>query len=361
MASAAAPPPAPAVLAALQRAGVACSTCSDAPSFSSDAPHIDHPAALLRAWARQDVDMQSTMLGSTTPFGTHILVASGQRDWAHDAAGEATEAGAVLRALQALPTAAATPASAPQQQQEQQQACIEGVWRAAHHTRRVLTASSALALHEQGGQTSVMLFPHWTALSPLTPHNVAAAAPWLAGETQALKPPQQAGVARMVLPYTAVVLLCSHKKRDVRCHLSASLLSEHLRHVAEAAGWEVDERGDFALPSSSFPSSSSSSPSDDDDAATSQGLARAADGAYEGRGWGYIHEAAPAAPQLRAWRRRAAAARGERGEQEPKKLGMFYCSHIGGHRYAANMICYFPNGAGVWYGRLDPVKDAARV
>jgi len=29
-------------------------------------------------------------------------------------------------------------------------------------------------------------------------------------------------------------------------------------------------------------------------------------------------------------------------------------SHVGGHRFAGNVIIYFPTGNGVWYGRTSP-------
>ncbi|PWN39412.1 hypothetical protein IE81DRAFT_281992, partial [Ceraceosorus guamensis] len=37
--------------------------------------------------------------------------------------------------------------------------------------------------------------------------------------------------------------------------------------------------------------------------------------------------------------------------------------HLGGHKFSGNVIIYFPNGAGVWYGRIDPttLKDARLV
>ncbi|KAG0664055.1 hypothetical protein C6P46_001916 [Rhodotorula mucilaginosa] len=35
-------------------------------------------------------------------------------------------------------------------------------------------------------------------------------------------------------------------------------------------------------------------------------------------------------------------------------VGLFKISHIGGHRYAGNVILYFPNGTSVWFGRVTP-------
>lgn len=42
------------------------------------------------------------------------------------------------------------------------------------------------------------------------------------------------------------------------------------------------------------------------------------------------------------------------------RVGLFKISHIGGHRYAGNVIVYLPNGASVWYGRVTP-KDVGAI
>lgn len=46
------------------------------------------------------------------------------------------------------------------------------------------------------------------------------------------------------LPYAAVVLICSHKRRDKRCHIAAPLLINQFHHHLDQHGLEVDERGD---------------------------------------------------------------------------------------------------------------------
>lgn len=42
-------------------------------------------------------------------------------------------------------------------------------------------------------------------------------------------------------------------------------------------------------------------------------------------------------------------------------VGLFKVSHIGGHRYAGNVIIYLPNGTSVWYGRVRPGDVAGIV
>jgi len=40
-------------------------------------------------------------------------------------------------------------------------------------------------------------------------------------------------------------------------------------------------------------------------------------------------------------------------ETGTKRALILFNSHIGGHKFAGNIIIYFPNGTGVWYGRVS--------
>lgn len=146
----------------------------------------------------------------------------------------------------------------------------------------------------------------------------------------------------------------------MRCHLAAPLLAAAFRAHAEAAGWEVDERGDDVASHHFSPSQNSKGE-------------KTEDGLTKGFGFGYVEENPDEdlnQEQILNWRKRAhlgldenaALPTGEENESERAgKLGIFYCSHIGGHKFSGNVIIYFPNGAGVWLGRVDPLKDAGAV
>ncbi|KAK0558745.1 hypothetical protein OC844_004912 [Tilletia horrida] len=189
---------------------------------------------------------------------------------------------------------------------------------------------------------------------PLSPGNLAEEQ-----EAEDWRLIREQGVRRWVLPYRAVVLLCSHKKRDARCAIAASLLSASLRHHAEEAGWTVDERGD----ASSVVGHDSSATDPDEE-----------DGSQAAAKWGALTlREAEDSENARRWRRLASEGRGpddhdehdgEGGNESGSgggTLGIFQISHIGGHKYSGNVIIYFPTGAGVWYGRVSPVRDAKAV
>lgn len=46
-----------------------------------------------------------------------------------------------------------------------------------------------------------------------------------------------------------------------------------------------------------------------------------------------------------------------------KRALVIKTSHIGGHKFAGNLIVYSPRGTGVWYGRVSPkeVSDFYRT
>lgn len=44
-----------------------------------------------------------------------------------------------------------------------------------------------------------------------------------------------------------------------------------------------------------------------------------------------------------------------------KRALLLKVSHVGGHKYAGNMVLYAPSGAGIWYGRVTPKEVSASI
>ncbi|TXT15934.1 hypothetical protein VHUM_00437 [Vanrija humicola] len=129
-----------------------------------------------------------------------------------------------------------------------------------------------------------------------------------------------------VLPYRAIVLLCSHKRRDKRCSIAAPLLRSALVTCLTKHGVHVDETGSsLAVPEL---------------------------GALEEL------EGTDAEREAEVGRRIAnieGVHGGEGGE-----VGIFNINHLGGHRYAGVMLILFPSGAYLSYGRVTP-QEIPRV
>lgn len=146
-------------------------------------------------------------------------------------------------------------------------------------------------------------------------------------------------VTSYTLPYRAVLLICmsdltrevfesslkfmyfpqgSHKRRDKRCSIAAPMLIAELKRACEDEGWHVDEHLDEK------PSLLSLEELADDTSRHTE---------YE--------------TALRA-------------ATQSDTVAIVKVSHIGGHRFAGNVICLFPSGANVWYGRCVPVAQMQR-
>ncbi|KAI0268366.1 Sucraseferredoxin-like protein [Gloeopeniophorella convolvens] len=108
-------------------------------------------------------------------------------------------------------------------------------------------------------------------------------------------------VRSWVIPYSCVILICSHRRRDVRCAVVAPKLEHVHTQLEDPTGPPLE---DFA---------------DEYDK-----------GAEMDRRLQELDDT-----------------------HLPKRALILKTSHIGGHRYAGNVIIYMPQGAGVWYGRVS--------
>jgi len=116
-----------------------------------------------------------------------------------------------------------------------------------------------------------------------------------------------------LLPYSCAILLCSHKRRDKRCAVAAPILEKAFISYLEHEGWVVDtELEDL----SEFPTLESS-----------------------------LIKVPEAQTALET---RLKALGGEH------KALILRTSHIGGHKFAGNVVIYNPQGTSVWYGRVTP-------
>lgn len=337
-----------------------------------------HPPRLLSAWSKQEIDNDEDMFPSNSPFLRHVLVSTGKKDWPKDVA---SVKGSLAQMFEQFVTEEdeGEPGSRDESGDPSEPALPNGCWQtvkaAAPPTRLFVGNASHISSSNVDNGQNVMLFPDYTVVSDVPDTTTGAAdgasdatARWAFNRyishrasartsisKQSLPPPPPSSSSRpvrSVLPHRAVVVLCSHHKRDARCGIAAPMLAEVLRRYAESYGWEVDERGD------DVGSSGLSTSSDEETWDTTLGI-------VTNRGWGYIDEGSDAfcaEDQVRSWRKLASGAVSHpQLSSHAPTLGIFYTSHIGKHKYSGNVIVYLPNGAGVWYGRVDPLDGAGRV
>lgn len=423
----------PAAQGKLANAGVDMISCRSCPAQcdpgNPDAePEEIHSDKLLTAWSKQSIDLQGKMLGANSPFLRHVLISTGKKDWPHDIT---TVDGSLAQWFDQFATEKAAEASSSgggggsndsgdatqlsdenesnneDAETETEPELPEGCWQTTvvrrsrrsanpqpkRPTRSLVGNSSHVSTSRHHHGQTVLLFPDYVAVTDVRDgtsgpeagqqddksitrgvfRNVISGPPLGSSRNKALKSSQvvrSSGISRRALPYTAVVVLCSHYKRDARCGIAAPMLAEVFRRHAEAAGWEVDEKGEMIGGGEDGEDQGKS----DSDAIDGSQVQFDGQGLPQNKGWGYIHEPKegsedPSADeQLLAWRRLAAAAtdpsstrsqNSSHASPPTPSLCILYTSHIGKHAWSGNVIVYFPNGAGVWYARVDPVNGGA--
>ncbi|GAA5909325.1 hypothetical protein JCM6882_000952 [Rhodosporidiobolus microsporus] len=285
-----------------------------------------------------DQDLSSVMLGELKAYGRQVLVSTGKSDWAHDVCENKEELPALIQA--AYEDANKEGGGGGGMLGKLSSKLFKGKGAAAGgppgvhpssaapppdvelSSRLSILASSFLSSSHTSDKQSLIVLPDFKIVHDISPTRADAedlAKRYLvpsAGRAGAAEAGEST-LRSWPLPYHAVVLLCSHKKRDKRCHISAPLLISQFHHHLSSHGFHVDERGDG-------------------------------------------HDLADGAP-IEEWEG-SAEEKEQRlretlqgvGKSDEAKVGLFKVSHLGGHKFAGNVIIYFPNGSVVWYGRATP-------
>lgn len=271
---------------------------------------------------RFDVDLSSDMLGSVKPYGRQVVISTGKSDWAREVT---EESGSLAEHISNAHSKLISSSSAPRPSKSKD--APPGVFNSVESTRLSVLNGS----HREVGCTpkthAVLVFPDYKLVKDVPATAEGASELWKA----ALDPSvgvegnkNEAGLKSWVLPYSAVILLCSHKRRDNRCHIAAPVLEDAFTTSLSSLGWEVhtqiDDPADHGVP--------------------------ALEDLAEPR-------AEAATEQLRGIRR-------PDGDFAQRVL-ILRNSHIGGHKFSGNVIVYFPTGNGVWYGRVSTHEVQAVV
>ncbi|KZV64844.1 hypothetical protein PENSPDRAFT_690430 [Peniophora sp. CONT] len=332
----------------LEAAGVPVSLadCRNCPNPCEE-DHEEYPKRIEAM-----IDTESEMLGSVKPYRRQIVISTGKSDWAHsvqdvedslayhlaqaetaarpgiptpDTSTPGTPQSAIseLRDLDApAPGPAALRRTASNLSRPFTPALpspVVGIFRDNEtHKVSVLNGSHRSLSHGDECDT-VLVFPDYKVVCDVSRDPSGARELWsqqvdpAVPRMGALEP--QSSLRSWVIPYACVILICSHRRRDVRCAVVAPKLENAFSNVLGREGWDVHtqmEELDLEGP-----------PLEE---------------AVECEG---DREAALLA-QMRALE-----------AHEPKRALILKTSHIGGHKYAGNVIIYMPSGAGVWYGRVS--------
>ncbi|BGP52473.1 hypothetical protein JCM8202_000119 [Rhodotorula sphaerocarpa] len=336
MSAAARPAPPEALVEALRAAHVplesfaeACAAC-DEPCDADD--DLAYPSGF-------DVDMESQMLGEMKPYARQILVSTGKSDWIREVTDDENSIQGLVKAEYERAEKASAgrpglfsklsskvfggdgnkgkPAGGSAEAAGVHPSLVAPPSDGSVSSRLSILSASFISSSHHGHRESVISLPDFKIIN-----EVEATAPSVEELVKRYLEPSlgragsltQGELRSWPLPYNCVILLCSHRKRDKRCSIAAPLLISQFHHHLEKHGLHVDERGDDLAHG---PPIEEWEGSEEDKEARMQETLRGI-------------------------------------KTDGGSVGLFKISHIGGHRYAGNVILYFPNGASVWFGRVTP-------
>ncbi|KDQ15451.1 hypothetical protein BOTBODRAFT_108799 [Botryobasidium botryosum FD-172 SS1] len=243
-----------------------------------------------------------------------VVISTGASDWQHDVKDEKNSLAYHLQSVHHELVRPTEKTAAPSASY-----ILLGVFESADSTALSILNGSHRSPGE-GNSASVIVLPDFKLVTSVDKAAKGAEDLWKA----ALDPdigragvPAQGNIRSFPLPYQCVVLICSHKRRSMRCHIAAPKLEDALITSLESIGWEAHTQ-----------------PDDPDTL-------------------GPALETIPGSPEERdaAF---TARLKNMDDEYDQKRVLILRVSHTGGHKYAGNMILCFPQGASVWYGKMTP-------
>ncbi|KZO97963.1 hypothetical protein CALVIDRAFT_596977 [Calocera viscosa TUFC12733] len=332
----------------------ACRYCAD----PCDDDHLEYPAKL-------EIDQSPGMFGSVKPYARQIVISTGKTDWPREiteeedslaqhvaqvngqrtrerqtttAATEAVKAtvnreGGSTSAVAKLSldhsgaSTPTTPTDKPAPVNHEEHPKWPELWQSEDPAASRLSVLNGSHTASEDGMANVLVFPDYKMVR-VEESRVGAETLWenaLDPELRIAGKGTEDESKSYLLPYSCVILLCSHKRRDNRCHIVAPKLLQSFTSQLEYEGWQVDHNIDENY--------------DDwgDSLESITGLTR------EER-------------EMIVEKRLADPTR-----QENKRVLILRSSHVGGHKYAGNVILCFPTGAMIWYGRVTPHEVASIV
>ncbi|KAJ6510032.1 Sucrase/ferredoxin-like-domain-containing protein [Mycena vitilis] len=284
-------------------ASVDCRTCPN----PCDEGHSEYPR-------RFSIDMDSSMLGSVKPFRRQILISTGRSDWDRDITDTAGSLAALIFQSQPPKVPDARPSISIDLVDEKAVAPVPGVFSSTESTRLSILNGSHKTVCADEHETVIVL-PDYTIVVGVPATAEGAKELWRTALDSQLPrmgvTEQTSSFHTWILPYSCVIMLCSHKRRDNRCAIAAPKLEHAFIECLHNKGWTADTQLEHIV-----------EPPLENFSGTTEEKAR------------HITDELMALPAA-------------------KKALILRNSHMGGHKYAGNCIIYTPQGSCVWYGRVS--------
>ncbi|KAK1228900.1 hypothetical protein PQX77_008058 [Marasmius sp. AFHP31] len=215
-----------------------CRSCPD----PCDEGHEPYPS-------RFDVDMETQMLGTVKPYHRQIVISTGKIDWDR----EVTEMkGSLAYHIEnnvdrhkplpdsTSPNDTNDPNGSPSNHKHK----VSGVFDSTDSSisRIGILNGSHRTLSDEHEADTVLVFPDYRVVCGVPRTKEGAQSLWDGWLDPRLGPTpvKQENLSSWVIPYSCVVLLCSHKRRDNRCSIAAAKLLTAFTHSLESQGYHVD-------------------------------------------------------------------------------------------------------------------------
>ncbi|KAH8105945.1 Sucrase/ferredoxin-like-domain-containing protein [Cristinia sonorae] len=270
-----------------------------------DQGHEEYPA-------RFNVDLETQMFGSVKEYRRQIVISTGKSDWPRKVTDESNS---LASFVQPLLSSAAKPVLSPSDAKK-----IPGIHNPLHSNAITILNGSHKSISDHPAHATVLVLPDYKVVSDVEHSLQGAQELWRTAVDPVV--PRRGNVLKggklrsWVLPYSCVIMICSHKRRDNRCGISAPKLEHAFTSELEREGWEVHTQVEE-------PSGPALEEFDGTDEEKDEEIQRV------------LHTLDPRT----ADHRRALIVKN---------------SHFGGHKFAGNVVIYTPQGAGIWYGRVTP-------
>ncbi|XP_006459893.1 hypothetical protein AGABI2DRAFT_184400 [Agaricus bisporus var. bisporus H97] len=283
-----------------------CRSCTD----PCDLGHDAYPT-------RFEVDWESQMLGSVVAYNRQIVISTGKADWEKKITDAQGSLAAYLDDLETKEQEEHKPVHHTAAKSVRQG--IPGLFRNSDSNHLSVLNGSHRTICDDDDCDTVFVFPDFKVVTEVERSSQGAQDLW----DNYLDPtvnragafPEKTQQRTWILPYSCIILLCSHKKRDNRCGIAAPKLEHAFIRSLEHHGWDADTQ--LECPSYTY-----GSPLED------------------------LNVTAEQREEIIKSQLRESAL--------SKRALVVKVSHVGGHKYAGNCIIYTPQGAGVWYGRVTP-------
>ncbi|KAI9261100.1 Sucrase/ferredoxin-like-domain-containing protein [Sporodiniella umbellata] len=180
--------------------------------------HKEYPSYL-------SINQDIPLLGSLKPYGRHILIATGVSDWSRSIEDETDSFAASL----------------------------DNVSKSKREWKDLVTNSNALSTYSTlPGACDVLIFPDNLLVSNVTRNKAQEFYDLFMNQSLPTGPSNVEEIAKdhrlgdmkvMTCPYKNLLLLCSHRKRDKRCGVTAPILAQEIDHVLREKGLDEYDAG----------------------------------------------------------------------------------------------------------------------